>query len=76
MDVFERIREMLAEQLEIEPEKITMESDILEDFEADSQDVVDMVMSLEDEFGIEIPDEQVENLRTVGDVVRYVEENS
>ena len=75
MDVFERIREMLAEQLEIEPEKITMESDILEDFEADSLDVVDMVMSLEDEFGIEIPDEQVENLRTVGDVVRYVEEN-
>ena len=76
MDVFERIREMLAEQLEIEPEKITMESDILEDFEADSLDVVDMVMSLEDEVGIEIPDEQVENLRTVGDVVRYVEENS
>lgn len=76
MDVFERIREMLAKQLEIEPEKITMESDILEDFEADSLDVVDMVMSLEDEFGIEIPDEQVENLRTVGDVVRYVEENS
>ena len=76
MDVFERIREMLAEQLEIEPEKITMESDILEDFEADSLDVVDMFMSLEDEFGIEIPDEQVENLRTVGDVVRYVEENS
>lgn len=76
MDVFERIREMLAEQLEIEPEKITMESDILEDFEADSLDVVDMVMSLEDEFGIEIPDEQVENLRTVGDVVHYVEENS
>ena len=76
MDVFERIREMLAEQLEIEPEKITMESDILEDFEADSLDVVDMVMSLEDEFGIEIPDEQVENLRTVGDVVRYLEENS
>ena len=76
MDVFERIREMLAEQLEIEPEKITIESDILEDFEADSLDVVDMVMSLEDEFGIEIPDEQVENLRTVGDVVRYVEENS
>lgn len=76
MDVFERIRAMLAEQLDIEEDKITMESDILEDFEADSLDVVDMVMSLEDEFGIEIPDEQVENLRTVGDVVRYVEENS
>ena len=48
----------------------------MEDFEADSLDIVDMVMSLEDEFGVEIPDEEVENLRTVGDVVRYVEENS
>lgn len=76
MDTFERIRELLAEQLDIEEEKITMESDILEDFEADSLDVVDMVMSLEDEFGVEVPDEAVENLKTVGDVVRYIEENS
>ena len=76
MDVFERIRAMLAEQLDIDEDKITMESDILEDFEADSLDVVDMVMTLEDEFGIEIPDEEIENLHTVGDVVRYVEENS
>ena len=76
MDVFERIRAMLAEQLDIEEVKITMESDILEDFEADSLDVVDMVMTLEDEFGIEIPAEEIENLHTVGDVVRYVEENS
>ena len=76
MDVLERIRAMLAEQLDIEEDKITMESDILEDFEADSLDVVDMVMTLEDEFGIEIPDEEIENLHTVGDVVRYVEENS
>lgn len=76
MDVFERIRELLAEQLEIEEDKITMDSDILDDFEADSLDVVDMIMTLEDEFSVEIPDEEVENLRTVGDVVRYVEENS
>lgn len=76
MDVFERIRSLLAEQLDLEEDSITMESNILEDFEADSLDVVDMVMSLEDEFGVEIPDEEVENLHTVGDVVRYVEENS
>lgn len=76
MDIFERIRTVLAEQLDIEEDKITMDSDIMEDFEADSLDIVDMVMSLEDEFGVEIPDEEVENLRTVGDVVRYVEENS
>ena len=76
MDTFERIRELLAEQLDIDEDKITMDSDILEDFEADSLDVVDMVMNLEDEFGVEVPDEQIENFHTVGDVVRYVEENS
>ena len=76
MDTFERIRELLAEQLDIDEDKITMDSDILEDFEADSLDVVDMVMTLEDEFGVEVPDEQIENFRTVGDVVRFVEENS
>lgn len=76
MDTFRRIRELLAEQLDIDEDKITMDSDILEDFEADSLDVVDMVMTLEDEFGVEVPDEQIENFHTVGDVVRYVEENS
>ena len=76
MDTFERIRELLAEQLDIDEDKITMDSDILEDFEADSLDVVDMVITLEDEFGVEVPDEQIENFHTVGDVVRYVEENS
>lgn len=75
MDTFERIRELLAEQLDIDEEKITMDSDILEDFEADSLDVVDMVMTLEDEFGVEIPDEDIENFRTVGDVVRFVDDN-
>ena len=76
MDTFERIRELLAEQLDVDEDKITMDSDILEDFEADSLDVVDMIMSLEDEFGVEVPDEEIENFHTVGDVVRFVEENS
>ena len=75
MDTFEKISQLLAEQLSIDEEKITMESDILDDFDADSLDIVDMVMNLEDEFGVEVPDEEVENLRTVGDVVRYIEEN-
>ena len=73
MDTFERIRELLAEQLDVDEDKITMESDILEDFEADSLDIVDMVMTLEDEFGIEVPDDAIENLHTVGDVVRFVD---
>ncbi len=73
-EVFERIREYLADQLDVEPEKITPESDIVEDFGADSLDVIDMITTLSDEFGVEIPDEDIENFRTVGDVVSYVEE--
>ena len=68
MDTFEKIRALLAEQLDIDPAKITMDSDIMGDFEADSLDIVDMVMTLEDEFGIEVPDDAIENLRTVGEV--------
>ena len=67
MDTFEKIRALLAEQLDIDPAKITMESDIMSDFEADSLDIVDMVMTLEDEFGIEVPDDAIENLRTRAD---------
>ena len=74
--VFERIREIICEQLDLEEDSITMDSDIMEDFEADSLDLVDLVMSLEDEFNMEVPDDQIENVRTVGDVVRYIEENS
>ena len=74
--VFERIREIICDQLDLEEDKVTMDSYIMEDFEADSLDVVDLVMSIEDEFGLEVPDDQIENFRTVGDVVRYIEENS
>ena len=74
--VFERIREIICDQLDLEEDKVTMDSDIMEDFEADSLDVVDLVMSIEDEFGLEVPDDEIENFRTVGDVVRYIEENS
>ena len=74
--VFERIREIICDQLDLEEDKVTMDSDIMEDFEADSLDVVDLVMSIEDEFGREVPADQIENFRTVGDVVRYIEENS
>ena len=74
--VFERIREIICDQLDLEEDKVTMDSDIMEDFEADSLDVVDLVRSIEDEFGLEVPDDQIENFRTVGDVVRYIEEKS
>ncbi len=74
--VFERVREIICSQLDLDEDRVTMDSDILEDFDADSLDLVDLVMSLEDEFGIEVPDEQVENFHTVGDVVRYIEDNT
>ncbi len=74
--IFEKIRDLLADQLDIPADSITPESDIVEDLEADSLTVLDMVMTLEDEFDIEIPDEDVEKLRTVGDVVSYVEDHT
>ncbi len=63
------------DQLDLEEDKITMESDIVDDLEADSLDVVDLVMTIEDEYALEVPDDQIENFRTVGDVVRYIEDN-
>ena len=74
--IFEKIRDLLAEQLDIPADSITPESDIIDDLEADSLTVLDMVMTLADEFDIEIPDEDVEKLRTVGSVVSYVEDHT
>ncbi len=71
--VFEKVREILCDQLDLEEEKVTMSSSILEDLGADSLDVVDLVMSLEEEFDSEIPDEDVEKFKTVGDIVKYIE---
>ena len=73
--VFERIREIICDQLDLEEDKVTMDSDIMEDFEADSLDVVDLVMSIEDEFEIEVPDTEVENIKTVADLVKYIEDH-
>ena len=72
--MFEKVREILCDQLDIEEDQVTMESSITEDLGADSLDVVDLVMSLEEEFDTEIPDEEVENIKTVGDIVKYIED--
>jgi len=71
--VFEKVKEMLCEQLDVEEDKVTLDSSIVDDLGADSLDVVDLVMSLEEEFDLEIPDEDVENMKTVGDMVKYIE---
>ncbi len=71
--VFEKVREMICDQLDLEPETVTEESLIIEDLGADSLDIVDLVMTIEEELGVEVPDEAIEQIRTVGDVVRYIE---
>ena len=71
--VFEKVREILCDQLEIDPDEVTLDTDLVKDLGADSLDLVDVVMSLEDEFDKEIPDEDVENIKTVRDIVSYIE---
>ena len=73
--VFEKVKSIVADQLDVEEEKVTAEASITEDLGADSLAVVDLVMSIEEEFDIEIPDEAVENIKTVGDIVSYIESN-
>lgn len=73
--VFEKVKSIVADQLDVEEEKVTAEASITEDLGADSLDVVDLVMSIEEEFDIEIPDEAVENIKTIGDIVSYIESN-
>lgn len=72
--IFDKVRDILAEQLDIDEDLITTESSIVDDLGADSLDIVDLVMSLEDEFDTEIPDEAIENIKTVGDIVHFIEE--
>ena len=71
--VFDTVKAILCDQLKVDEDNISMESSIVDDLGADSLDVVDIVMSLQDEFDVEIPDEEVENIKTVGDLVRYLE---
>ena len=74
--IFEKVKGILAEQLDIDEDSIPADSSIVEDLGADSLDIVDLVMSLEDEFDTEIPDEAIEGIKTVGDIVHYIEENA
>lgn len=74
--VLEKVKAILAEQFDVEEDKITAETDLQEDLGADSLDVVDLLMSIEDEFEVEVPDEEIENIKTVGALVAYIEANS
>ena len=76
MTTAEKVRNIIAEQLGVKPEEVTPEAKFIEDLGADSLDTVELVMALEEEFGIEIPDEEAEKLVTVGDATRYIEEKA
>ena len=73
--VFEKVTQMLAEQLDADIDSLTMETNIAKDLDADSLDVVELLMTIEDEFSIEIPDEEIENIRTIGELTEYIQEN-
>ena len=76
MSVQEKVRSIIAEQLGVKPEEVTPQASFIDDLGADSLDTVELVMALEEEFGIEIPDEEAEKLVTVGDAVKYIEEKA
>ena len=71
--VFEKIKSILAEQLGADEEDMTMDTDIAKDLGADSLDVVELLMSIEDEFEVEIPDEEIENIKTIGELTEYIQ---
>ncbi len=70
---FETVRDMIAEQLKLDPAKITLDSHLTEDLKADSANIMVMIMDLEDRFGITVEDDQIMKLQTVGDVVEYID---
>ena len=76
MATFDRVKKVVAEQLQVDPEQIIPEASFIEDLGADSLDVVELVMALEEEFDLEIPDEDAEKLSTVGSAVEYIDEKS
>ncbi len=71
--MFEKVRDMLAKQLNLKPEKITPQSDVVKDLGADSLDVVELLISLEDDYGISIPEDDIVNVKTVQDIVDMIE---
>ena len=73
--VLEKVKAILSEQFDVEEDSITPDTNLSEDLEADSLDVVDLLMSIEDEFEIEVPDEEIENIKTVDPLVKYIEAN-
>ena len=76
MEEFDRVKEVIVDQLGVDDSEVTMEASFVDDLGADSLDIVELVMGLETEFDIEIPNEEAEKILTVGDAVNYIKENA
>ena len=74
--VFDKIKSIIVEQLGVGEAQVAMDTHLMKDLEADSLDAVEIIMAIEDEFDLEVPDEAAEKFQTVGDIVKYVEENT
>ena len=75
-NITDKVKDIIVEQLGVNPEQVTPEAKFIEDLGAGSLDTVELVMAFEEEFGIDVPDEEAEKLQSVGDVVRYVEDHA
>lgn len=74
--IFEKVKEIIVDQLGVGEDEVTLESSFIEDLGADSLDIVELIMALEEEFGLEIPDEEAEKISVVNDAVKYIRENA
>ena len=74
--IFEKVKKIIMAELNVAKEKITLESNIIDDLGADSIDAVEVIMAIEDEFSVEITDEDMSSIKTVGDIVNYIEKNA
>ena len=75
-EIFDKLKELVVDQLGVEEDEVTMEASMQDDLGAASLDLVDLVMSVEEEFGVKVADEDLENIKTVGDIVNYIEDRA
>lgn len=75
-EIFDKLKELVVDQLGVEEDEVTMEASMQDDLGADSLDLVDLVMSVEEEFGVKVADEDLENIKTVGDIINYIEDRA
>lgn len=73
--IFDTVKKIIVEQLDVDADAVTMDAEIMKDLEADSLDAVEIILAVEEEYGIEIPDEDAEKLSSVSDIVNYIEEH-